>query len=186
MWSRLRAIQQISFETGRIAALGVTMFGLGFRPRGCVDGLVRLRDCGGRKGLVAAMRRYFRHSLSFFFALHETNVVGAVAPRSFTRISLVQGYGASRAASAFNAVMPRFHLHLSNRIGDTPDEDGVDCIDLAEARLLALDGIRSLLSHEVRSGRLDLHGRIDIRDPAGRLYTSIPFRDAIEIKGARP
>ncbi|WP_374468328.1 hypothetical protein [Phenylobacterium sp.] len=77
--------------------------------------------------------------------------------------------------------MPRFYFHLVNRIGASPDEDGRELPDLATARQAAIDDIRSILSDDVKTGVLDLCGRIEIADEAD-LRTAVPFAEAIELK----
>jgi hypothetical protein len=77
--------------------------------------------------------------------------------------------------------MGRFYFHLYNKIGLARDEEGSPLPDLATARAKARDGIRSILSDEVRHGSLDLRGRLEIADAAGEVLAVIPFRDAIEL-----
>ncbi len=77
--------------------------------------------------------------------------------------------------------MPRFHLNLYNRAGASRDEEGLELPDLDSARAAAIDGIRSLASEEVRRGRLDLAGRVEILDEAGTLLATIAFAEAVEI-----
>lgn len=77
--------------------------------------------------------------------------------------------------------MPRFFLHIANRIGFAPDEEGVEADDLAAAVEQAKEGIRSILSDEAKGGRLDLNGRIEIADEGGAVLQTVPFPDAFEI-----
>jgi hypothetical protein len=77
--------------------------------------------------------------------------------------------------------MAIFYLHLSNALGETEDEEGVQAETLAEAREVAIRGIRSLISAEAQNGAINLNGRIDIRDEARQLLLSVPFSDAITI-----
>lgn len=77
--------------------------------------------------------------------------------------------------------MPRFFLHVANRVGFAPDEEGVDLDDLAAAMEQAKDGIRSIVSDEARNGRIDLDGRVEIMDETGTVLKVIPFPDAVEI-----
>ena len=79
--------------------------------------------------------------------------------------------------------MPRYHLHIRNGHGLTPDEEGRELADEAAARDEALKGIRSIAAEEVREGRLDLAGRIDVTDADGRLLFSIPFEEAVRVQG---
>jgi hypothetical protein len=77
--------------------------------------------------------------------------------------------------------MPRFFLHIHNRIGFAPDEEGYDLADLAAAVEQAKEGIRSILSDEAKTGRLDLNGRIEIADETGTVRQSLPFSEAFEV-----
>ncbi len=62
--------------------------------------------------------------------------------------------------------MAQYFLHVHNGTGFTRDEEGQDFADLTAARIGAIDGIRSILSEEVRSGALDLAGRAGVSHPA--------------------
>lgn len=77
--------------------------------------------------------------------------------------------------------MPRYFLHIVNRVGFAPDEEGVELDDLPAAVEQAKDGIRSIISDEARSGRIDLNGRVEIADEAGAILQVVPFPDAFEI-----
>jgi hypothetical protein len=77
--------------------------------------------------------------------------------------------------------MPCYYLNLHNGHGPIIDEDGADFADLASARQRAVEGIRSLLSHEVLEGRIDLRGHLDIVDETGVTVAIIAFADTIEI-----
>jgi hypothetical protein len=79
--------------------------------------------------------------------------------------------------------MPHFHLNLHNTHVDAPDEQGADFTDVADAREHAVTGIRDFLSHEAKAGVLDLRGRIDIADDRGAIVLSVPFAEALTIKG---
>lgn len=78
--------------------------------------------------------------------------------------------------------MPRFHLHIQDRAGRSPDEEGLELEDLAAARSQALDGIRSLAGEEVRTGVLTLDGHVEITDQAGNLLDVVRFVDAVELR----
>ena len=77
--------------------------------------------------------------------------------------------------------MPRFFFHIRNGTGFTEDEEGRDLPDEAAARTIAVEGARSLLSHEVSGGTLDLRGRIEVVDDEGRPLFVLPFSDVISI-----
>jgi hypothetical protein len=44
-----------------------------------------------------------------------------------------------------------------------------------------LNEARSILSHDVVLGRIDLDQHIDVEDPSGRTVHSLSFADAVEI-----
>lgn len=77
--------------------------------------------------------------------------------------------------------MPRYHLHLYDRVGVSLDEEGLDLPDLDAARASAIDGIRSVASQDVLGGSLDLEGRIEIADAAGAILGIVPFSEAVEV-----
>lgn len=52
---------------------------------------------------------------------------------------------------------------------------------LEDARRVAIEGIRSILSAELLEGSLDLRGRIDIADPNGQVLAVVPYAEAIRI-----
>ena len=79
----------------------------------------------------------------------------------------------------------RFHFHIENGSGVTPDEEGRDLRDLAAARVEAIKGIRSLLGAEVHEGRLDLRGSIHITAHDGSHLLTVTFAEAVEISGDR-
>jgi hypothetical protein len=78
--------------------------------------------------------------------------------------------------------VPRFYLNIFNGDGASPDEEGQDFADLPAARAEAIRGIRSLLASEMREGRIELGGRIEIADVDGHVLQTIAFADAIEIR----
>lgn len=77
--------------------------------------------------------------------------------------------------------MAKYHLHLINAHLDAGDEEGHDLPSLAAARAKAIEGVRDFLASELRQGKLDLRGRIDIEDETGAVLMTIPFADTISI-----
>ncbi|TFI56592.1 hypothetical protein E2493_19505 [Sphingomonas parva] len=61
----------------------------------------------------------------------------------------------------------------------------MDLPDLAAARKKAIEGVRSMLSDEIKTGRIDLAGRIEITDESGNLLAEIPFEEAVRISMPR-
>lgn len=78
--------------------------------------------------------------------------------------------------------MARFYLHFHNWIGIAPDEEGRELPDLEAARHAAIQAIRDVISEEVRHGRLDFRGYIDIVDEAQAMRCRVPFSSAIDIR----
>ena len=79
--------------------------------------------------------------------------------------------------------MAHYYLNLINGHGLTPDREGEDFPDLDAAVERAKQGVRSILSDEIRSvGLINLQGRIDIADQEGSVLTTLPFRDAVELR----
>lgn len=76
--------------------------------------------------------------------------------------------------------MPRFHIHVHNKIGEVRDEEGEELADIAEAQRKAVEGVRSILSEEVLRGSLDLRGRVEIATPDGEVLLSMPFADMLQ------
>ncbi|MEA3014609.1 MAG: hypothetical protein QOD42_3154 [Sphingomonadales bacterium] len=78
--------------------------------------------------------------------------------------------------------MARFYLHVINGGGRAPDEEGVELADAQAAAARAVEGIRSILADEAKTGRMDLDGRIEIADESGAIVRTVPFEDALEIR----
>jgi hypothetical protein len=79
--------------------------------------------------------------------------------------------------------MARYFLHIYNSHGEAEDDEGLEAHSLAEAREVAVKGIRSLLAAEAANGEINFKGRIEISNEAGQALLSVPFADAIDIKG---
>jgi hypothetical protein len=79
--------------------------------------------------------------------------------------------------------MARYFLHIHNSHGAAEDDEGLDANSLSEAREQAVSGIRSLIASEAANGEINFRGRIDISDEAGKLLLSVPFTDAVSVKG---
>ena len=78
----------------------------------------------------------------------------------------------------------RYFFHLENGGGRSPDEEGSELGSLDEAHAHAVDGIRSILSEEALTGRIDLNGRIEVTDADGAELCRVLYRDAVTIVGA--
>jgi hypothetical protein len=80
-------------------------------------------------------------------------------------------------------MMARYFLHIYNSHGAAEDDEGVEANSLSEARELAVAGIRSLLAAEAANGEMNFKGRIEISDAARKVLLSVPFADALAVKG---
>ena len=78
--------------------------------------------------------------------------------------------------------MPFYFLDVCNIDMLTEDTDGRELPNLEAARRAAITNIRSILSHEIAEGRLDLRGEIRIRGGGGGVLRVVPYADAIEVR----
>lgn len=77
--------------------------------------------------------------------------------------------------------MPIYHLNLRNAHLEADDAEGHELPDLDRARAMAIDGIRGFLSDEVRGGKCDLRGRIDITNGSDQIISVVEFSEAVEV-----
>lgn len=77
--------------------------------------------------------------------------------------------------------MGRYFFHLRDDVDDLLDPEGLELPDLQAAHDQALRAARDTLSHEIKSGCIDLRYRIDVEDEAGRLVLTLPFAAAFEV-----
>lgn len=77
--------------------------------------------------------------------------------------------------------MSRYHFNVYNGSGLVEDEEGRELPDLEIVAGEALKGVRSILSDEVKQGRLDLRGRLEVEDGEGTIVLTLHFKEAIEI-----
>jgi hypothetical protein len=77
--------------------------------------------------------------------------------------------------------MPRFYFHLLNDV-DAPDNEGLDLLDLAAARLHAGNQARFTAGEMVKlQGKIDLHYRIDIENHRGNVLDTVCFGDVVSV-----
>jgi hypothetical protein len=77
--------------------------------------------------------------------------------------------------------MPRYFLDVCNTDIHARDEEGHEFANLDAARQAAIASIRSILSHEVAAGRLDLRGEIRIGNARGDVLRVVSYAEALEI-----
>ena len=78
--------------------------------------------------------------------------------------------------------MGRYFFNARNAFGFAKDEEGRELANVDEARDVAIDAARSLMSADVRSGTLDLGGQIEIAGPQGTTIAVVTFSEAVTIK----
>jgi hypothetical protein len=77
--------------------------------------------------------------------------------------------------------MPHYYLNVCNMDVQARDEEGQELANLEAARWEAIASIRSILSHELAEGRLDLRGEIRIENARRDVVRVVPYADALEI-----
>ena len=82
--------------------------------------------------------------------------------------------------------MPLYYFHLRNGLGFTRDEEGQELADVAAAMDVAVLSVRSLIAAEASEGRIDLRGRIEVRDHEDAPLFDLPFADAIVVLTGEP
>jgi hypothetical protein len=84
--------------------------------------------------------------------------------------------------------MPRYYLHLylPGSLGFVEDEEGSELANLDRARAEAVAGVRSILSDDVKAGRIDLRGRIEVADAQGAVILLLPFCEAVDLLTESP
>jgi hypothetical protein len=76
--------------------------------------------------------------------------------------------------------VPRYHFHLRDRAGLTEDVQGRELADLAVARARAIREARAIICDDVRHGRIDLSGQIEVTDGGGEVVLTLLFSEAVD------
>jgi hypothetical protein len=76
--------------------------------------------------------------------------------------------------------MAHYYFDVLNGNGLTTDEEGQDYATLEQARLQALESIRSIVSEEAAAGVVDLSGEVRVRTEREQQFT-IAFADAVKV-----
>lgn len=79
-------------------------------------------------------------------------------------------------------VMPILYFDLVSGAHRLTDPEGVECIDLAGAKEIALSAARDIVSADAAHGKIDLTLRINVRDADDREVHSLAFKDAFGVK----
>ena len=78
--------------------------------------------------------------------------------------------------------MARFFLDVINGHGAIIDEEGTQVASRAELTALIFDNIRSMVAEDARQGKIDLLGRVIVRDASGTETEAVTFSDAFELR----
>jgi hypothetical protein len=77
--------------------------------------------------------------------------------------------------------MQRYHFDIINGTGLVTDDEGRMLDGPDEAREEGIKGIRSIIAEDALQGRIDLAGRLEIRDAAGDMVMVISFEEAVAL-----
>ena len=78
--------------------------------------------------------------------------------------------------------MPRFFFHLHDVSGLVPDEEGREFGSIDSARAHALQGIRSIISDDAKSGTIDVTLTLEVADESGVSLFTLGFDEAIQMR----
>jgi hypothetical protein len=76
--------------------------------------------------------------------------------------------------------LPRYYFHLRDRTGFTEDVQGRSLADPARARERAIREARAIICDDVRRGRIDLSGTIEVTEGGGEVVLTLRFADAVQ------
>ena len=81
--------------------------------------------------------------------------------------------------------MDLYFLHIRDGSDVTPDPEGSLLPSLEAARQSAIESARQMMGEAVQhGGRIGLERTFEIKDEAGTLLLTVPFRDAINFSEA--
>lgn len=78
--------------------------------------------------------------------------------------------------------MPHFYFIVHDQWGEAADEEGAELPDFAGALLHAAAGARSMMSHSIQSGELDLSAFVDVQDVNRNFVTRLYFDEAVNVR----
>jgi hypothetical protein len=81
--------------------------------------------------------------------------------------------------------VPVYFFNLFNDTGPVRDEEGRELPDLDAAKAEAIRNARSIMSDEVRQGRLDLCAHIDVVDEGQAILFTLRFDEALSISAPK-
>ena len=78
------------------------------------------------------------------------------------------------------AEVPRYFFNLRSD-PDATDDEGQDLVDLAAARLCAMEAAREMVCADIKHGLLNLNHAIDVTDDQGAALFTLTFREALDV-----
>ena len=79
--------------------------------------------------------------------------------------------------------MGRYFFHLYECGTASLDDTGIEHDDIEDVRAEACKAAREVMCAELQEGRLCLACYIEVKDEAGAVVLTVPFRDAVTITG---
>ena len=77
--------------------------------------------------------------------------------------------------------MPKYYFHIKSDDDFVEDPEGVELQGDGQARDEAIDAAREILAERVRKGEIVDGHVFDVRDEAGTMVFSLPFRDVLRL-----
>lgn len=77
--------------------------------------------------------------------------------------------------------MSLYYVHFRDGAETLRDAEGSELADLAAVKAYTLLAARDTLSHEIRSGQIDLRPRLEVEDENGAVVYSLSLSDAVDI-----
>jgi hypothetical protein len=81
--------------------------------------------------------------------------------------------------------MARFFFHLREGDGRLLDEEGAE-LAFEAIDATALEAVRSLIAADVRDGRIDLNGSLEVEDETGTIVHTRTFASAVTVEPVAP
>ncbi|MDF2495573.1 hypothetical protein [Sphingomonas sp.] len=78
--------------------------------------------------------------------------------------------------------MARYFFHIRDHSSSILDEEGRELPDRKAAEAKALEAARDTLSHDIKSGFIDLRYRIEVEDDDGIVIHVLPLEDAFVVR----
>jgi hypothetical protein len=81
--------------------------------------------------------------------------------------------------------VPRYFFHLREGTGRLIDEEGTE-LAFEAVDAAALQAVRALIAADVREGRIDLNGSVEVEDENGTIVHTRTFASAVTVEPPAP